>query len=201
MGAKNGNVAAKCEACATGKFNAKDDASTTCADHNKCASTSVKTAGDTTKDAVCNAATGVVTKCAAGKKFVAKNGNVAAKCDVCATGKFNAKDDNSASCADHNKCTDSSVKTKGDTTKDAVCNVVTKCAAGKKKFAKNGNVAAKCEVCANGKFNAKADNSASCTAHNKCASTSVKTKGDTTKDAVCKEESMSNSDTISVALP
>merc|ERR1712174_182845 len=99
--AKNGNVAAKCEACATGKFNAKDDASTTCADHNKCTTTSVKTAGDATKDAVCNAATGAVTKCAAGKKFVAKNGNVAAKCEACATGKFNAKDDASTTCADH----------------------------------------------------------------------------------------------------
>merc|ERR1712176_798392 len=88
---KNGAAAAKCEACGTGTFNAKDDASTTCAAHNKCTSTSVKTAGDATKDAVCNAATGAVTKCAAGKKFVAKNGNVAAKCEACATGKFNAK--------------------------------------------------------------------------------------------------------------
>merc|ERR1712176_927410 len=139
--------------------------------------------------------------CAAGKKFVAKNGAVAAKCEACGTGAFNAKDDASTTCTAHNKCTDSSVKTAGDATKDAVCNDVTKCAAGKKFVAKNGNVAAKCEVCATGKFNAKADNSASCTAHNKCASTSVKTKGDTTKDAVCKEESMSNSDTISVALP
>merc|ERR1712176_1009578 len=108
------------------------------------------------------------TKCAAGKKFVAKNGNVAAKCEACATGKFNAKDDNSASCADHNKCTDSSVKTAGDTTKDAVCNVVTKCAAGKKFVAKNGAVAAKCQVCSSGTFNTKHDNSAACTAHKKC---------------------------------
>ena len=62
-----------------------------------------------------------VTKCAAGKKFVAKSGDVAAKCEACASGKFNAKDDNSAACADHNKCTDTAVKTAGDTTKDAVC--------------------------------------------------------------------------------
>merc|ERR1712174_191866 len=150
---KNGNVAAKCEACGTGTFNAKDDASTTCAAHNKCTDSSVKTAGDTTKDAVCNDAT----KSAAGKKFVAKNGAVAAKCEVCATGTFNDKDDASTTCAAHNKCTDSSVKTAGDTTKDAVCNDVTKCAAGKKFVAKNGAVAAKCEVCATGTFNDKDD--------------------------------------------
>merc|ERR1711881_105267 len=126
--------------------------------------------------------TGAVTKCAAGKKFVAKNGNVAAKCEACAKGTFNAKDDASTTCAAHNKCTSTSVKTAGDATKDAVCNAatgaVTKCGAGKKFVAKNGNVAAKCEACANGKFNAKADNSASCTAHNKCTASSVKTKGD-----------------------
>merc|ERR1712003_538612 len=123
--------------------------------------------------------------CAAGSKFVAKKGAVAAKCEVCAKGTFNAKDDASTTCTAHNKCTDSSVKTAGDATKDAVCNDVTKCAAGKKFVAKNGAVAAKCEACGTGTFNAKDDASTTCTAHNKCTSTSVKTAGDATKDAVC----------------
>ena len=62
-----------------------------------------------------------VTKCAAGKKLVPKNGANAAKCEACASGTFNAKDDASDSCAKHNTCEDSATKTKGTATQDAVC--------------------------------------------------------------------------------
>ena len=64
----------------------------------------------------------VITKCAAGKKFVAaKNGNPA-KCEACPSGTFNANDDDSTTCAKHNACTDTTVKEAGTASKDAVCN-------------------------------------------------------------------------------
>ena len=63
-----------------------------------------------------------VTKCAAGKKFVpAKSGN-AAKCENCVSGTFNANLDASTVCAKHNPCANSTMKSAGTASKDAVCN-------------------------------------------------------------------------------
>ena len=62
-----------------------------------------------------------VTKCAAGYKFVPKNGANATKCEACPEGTFNDKDDASTTCVTHNACADSSVKVKGTASKDAVC--------------------------------------------------------------------------------
>ena len=53
LAVQNGNPA-KCETCASGTFNANDDASTQCAKHNPCTDTTVKEAGTASKDAVCN---------------------------------------------------------------------------------------------------------------------------------------------------
>ena len=63
-----------------------------------------------------------VTKCAAGKKFVAANNGNPAKCETCASGTFNANDDSSTECAKHNPCPDTTVKEAGTASKDAVCN-------------------------------------------------------------------------------
>ena len=63
-----------------------------------------------------------VTWCAAGKKFVAAQNGNPAKCEPCASGTFNANDDASTQCAKHNPCTDTTVKSAGTSSKDAVCN-------------------------------------------------------------------------------
>ena len=62
-----------------------------------------------------------VTKCAAGKKFVAAQNRNPAKCEPCASGTFNVNDDASTQCAKHNACTDTTVKKAGTASKDAVC--------------------------------------------------------------------------------
>ena len=63
-----------------------------------------------------------VTKCAAGKKFVAAQNGNPAKCEACGSGTFNANDDDSTVCTAHNTCADSSVEEAGTLSKDAVCN-------------------------------------------------------------------------------
>ena len=63
-----------------------------------------------------------VTKCAAGKKFVAAKNGDPSKCQGCASGTFNANDDSSTKCAAHNPCADTTVKEAGTASKDAVCN-------------------------------------------------------------------------------
>ena len=62
----------------------------------------------------------LISKCAAGKKFVAISGKTAAKCEVCGSGTFNAKNDKSTTCTTHTKCK-TPVKTNGTTTKDTEC--------------------------------------------------------------------------------
>ena len=66
-----------------------------------------------------------VTKCAAGKKFVANASPAKSKCEDCTTGTFNAADDQSTTCVSHNQCTGQGVATEGDLNKDADCNVGT----------------------------------------------------------------------------
>jgi len=155
---------------------------------------SVKTSKDSTKKTIDTADADpciskpatpqLISKCAAGKKFVAISGSDAAKCDDCGKGTFNAKDDNSTTCAPHNTCKDLSTTTKGTPKADAVCGLVVACEAGKKFVAISGKTAAKCEVCGSGTFNAKNDKSTTCTTHTKCK-TPVKTNGTTTKDTEC----------------
>ena len=62
-----------------------------------------------------------VTKCAAGKKFVAAQNGNPAKCEACGSGTFNANNDVSTKCTAHNPCTDTKVKDAGTPSKDAVC--------------------------------------------------------------------------------
>ena len=63
-----------------------------------------------------------VTKCAAGKRFVAANNGDPATCEACGLGMFNANDDSGTECAKHSACPDTTVKVKGTASKDAVCN-------------------------------------------------------------------------------
>ena len=62
-----------------------------------------------------------VTQCAPGKKFVPAKNGTPSKCEICASGTFNAEHDASKECAKHNACADSGVKDKGTASKDAVC--------------------------------------------------------------------------------
>ena len=62
-----------------------------------------------------------VTKCAVGKKFVAAKNGDPAECQFCVSGTFNANNDASTECANHNPCTDTAVKEAGTPSKDAVC--------------------------------------------------------------------------------
>ena len=62
-----------------------------------------------------------VTKCAAGKKFVPAENGTPSKCEVCASGTFNAEHDASTECAKHNACADSAVKDTGTASTDSVC--------------------------------------------------------------------------------
>ena len=63
-----------------------------------------------------------------------------------------------------------------------------KCAAGQFFTAKTAAVPAKCTACPEGKYNTNDDASTACTAWTACTATGVATKGDATKDAVCKKE-------------
>ena len=63
-----------------------------------------------------------VSKCAAGKRFVAANNGDPATCEACTSGTFNANDDASTECAKHNACADTTVQEAGTASKDAVCN-------------------------------------------------------------------------------
>ena len=63
-----------------------------------------------------------VTKCAVGKKFVAAKKGDPAECQPCPSGTFNANNDASTQCTEHNPCTDTTVKEAGTASKDAVCN-------------------------------------------------------------------------------
>ena len=70
-----------------------------------------------------------VTKCAAGKHFVAAKSGNPAKCEACVSGTFNANDDSSADCAKHKTCEAGEwTKAAGNATTDTSCS---KCSKGR----------------------------------------------------------------------
>merc|ERR1711981_136297 len=105
-----------------------------------------------------------VTKCPPGQAFTAISGSTPASCAWCPSNRFNANDDNSASCTQK----------------------ITACVAGKK-FKANGNIKDdECIDCTTGTYNAANDKSADCTAQATCtASEKTDVAGSTSVAKTC----------------
>jgi hypothetical protein len=185
--AKNGGTDARCTACASTHFKVGRNDATECSARSTCSTEGVVTAGDTTKNTVCGAAS-----CKAGFYYTARtsDGKAAAKCTACPAGTFSAADNKDTKCAAHKKCDAKGRNTAGDATTDAVCSTVTTCPKGEYYRAKLGvNVTingAACVACPAGFFNDKVDDSSTCTAQctGACDARGV-TPGDKTTGATC----------------
>ena len=136
-----------------------------------------------------------VTKCAAGKHFVAAKSGNPAKCEACVSGTFNANDDSSADCAKHKTCEAGEwTKAAGNATTDTSCS---KCSKGRfrakaptdNKLENETNVCGAHKICKAGEWRKAVGNATTdtlCVAHKICeAGEWTKAAGNATTDTSC----------------